>query len=121
MTLFELPDGHGDLMSTEGLRRLLAVRGVGAVSAERIICRYQSFDALVQADSAEIARLLPRLGPDELIALIDLAPADPLPADVRAISAFDSEWPTWATGMPGAPAVLYVRGTLPAHPAVAVV
>lgn len=121
MTLFDLPLASGDLMTTDGLRRLLAVPGIGTVAADRIARRYLTTGSLAHADVAELARLAPRVKGSDLDAVINLADAPPLPTGVRALSAFDHEWPPWATDVPAAPGVLYIRGSLPAPGSVAVV
>ena len=92
MTLFDVHDEPGDLLSTDGLRRLLTVRGVGSQSALRIARRYVTSAALSEANPGDLTRLVPRAEQATIDRLLDLPERADLPPDVRAISAFDTEW-----------------------------
>ena len=123
VTLFDViqEDSGGDLQSTEGLRRLMTVAGIGPKGALRLAHAVGSADALADLSHEEIVRLVPRLSHDAIQELRELPTLSALPDGVRAVSSFDTEWPEWAEGVPSPPAVLYVAGSMPFRPAIAVV
>lgn len=124
MTLFDEPesvDGVGDLFTPSGLIRLQQLPGVGPKRAIELARRFREWELLVDASDAELRDAIGVAGSNIRSAVGLVRAVDPLPNGVRAIGFFDSDWPDWLDNIPNAPAVLFVRGSLPDGSALAIV
>lgn len=124
MRLFDDPAPEpvvGDLCSVEGLLRLLQLPGVGPQRALKLASRFGSWASLESASESELRDCLGAAGArlPAGMAAVEKPPA--LPQGVRAIGAYDDDWPAWLTHIPNPPAVVFVRGSLPVGESIAVV
>ena len=101
MTIFDPPENEtvtrGDLQTVEGLRYLMAVRGIGSKKATQIATRFRNLDALRGATLRDLETWIGKGAASKNLEY-DRAKkieAVPLPSGVRAVCCFDSEWPEW--------------------------
>ena len=126
MSLFDVPEPNassatGDLCTTDGLLRLLSLRGIGPRRALTLATTFGSWSSLSEATEQQLADSLGSVGKDLFGNIGEPPYIPPAPSGIVVISCFDETWPAWLTSLPSAPAVVYVRGTLPSVPCVAVV
>jgi len=124
VTLFDDPvvdSTDGDLFRVDGLMRLQRLPGIGPKRAVQLARRFCSWERLEAASEAALRDVIGAAAASVRSSVAGVGPQGPLPAGVRAIGCFDADWPVWLTDIPTAPAVLFVRGTLPDPGAVAVV
>lgn len=112
---------QGEPKSAEGLLILMALRGVGPATAEKIASRYKSFEE-VEADAPHhLGGILPHSWSPDAFSPIELRSAwvaarrtleqaDNL--GVQILSVFDADYPAALRAIPDRPAVIYVRGSL---------
>jgi DNA processing protein len=122
VTLFELdpPSGEGRLRTARGLLKLLAQAGIGQRRAQQLAARFSDWQEMAAASPKELSQVAGKAA-----AALSQAPepADEvdLPNGVRLIGAFDDDYPTPLRALTDAPAVLWVRGSLPPRRSIAVV
>lgn len=124
MSLFDEPesiDGVGDLLTAGGLLRLQQLPGVGPKRAIELARRFHEWAQLVNSSESELREVIGAAGPKARSGIDSVRDVDPLPAGIRAIGFFDDDWPDWLLNIPNAPAVVFVRGSLPDGGALAVV
>ena len=127
MTIFDPPENEtvtrGDLQTVEGLRYLMAVRGIGSKKATQIATRFRNLDSLRGATLRDLETWIGKGAASKNLEY-DRAKkieAVPLPKGVRAVCCFDSEWPEWLRSLSDSPAIIYVVGTTPDCSCIAVV
>jgi len=125
MTLFDLSvgtdSGRGDLQTVDGLRFLMKVDGIGPSKASKIAQTFRTLTNLREASDDVLLNLVGK--PSQVLSqhrFDDIGPVS-LPMDVRAISVFDDEWPESLKKLSSAPAIIYVVGSLPSVPCIAIV
>lgn len=124
MTLFDEPatdGGDGDLFTVGGLLRLQQLPGVGPQRAVQLARRFCEWRRLELASDAELRDAIGSAGPKAHRGVESVRVPAPLPDGVRAIGCFDADWPAWLASIPHPPAVIFVRGSLPATGSLAVV
>lgn len=124
MTLFDEPkpsDGIGDLFTPAGLLRLQQLPGVGPKRAIELAQRFREWAQLAEASDSDWTDAIGSVGTKARSGIDLVREADPLPDGTRAIGYFDNDWPDWLSNIPSAPAVVFVRGSLPDGGALAVV
>ena len=112
--------------SAEGLLTLLKLRGVGPQTATKLAERFRQIGAIQDASDRDIAsiansRVLKTIrdssswekAQEQAHAQLDQAAN----TDVRILTIFDEAYPRLLAAIPDAPAVLYVKGTLPKNSA----
>jgi DNA processing protein len=118
-------DHSGDLCTADGLRRLQQLPFVGPKTAVRLAERFSYWERLAATTHEQLLEMLPRAlhkrAQDILSAIPTVAESPAVPEGIRAIGAFDAEWPEWLRSIHDPPAVIYVRGTLPTGREIAVV
>lgn len=127
MTQFQLGEAQSaelsDLKSVAGLRFLLEVDGVGPVKARRIAEHFQNLDKLRAATEDEMRNIkltesdIERIVSHRLNEIKKIG----LPDKVWAICCFDEDWPNGLKLLKSAPAIIYVVGSLPINPSIAIV
>ena len=125
MTLLDFLDdadqGRGDLQSVSGLSFLMSVDGIGPVKATKIAENYRYLAALREASAEQLSDIAGRSSSElERHRWNEINPIV-LPDGVRAISKFDDGWPKSLQNLRSAPAIIYVVGTVPDIPCLAVV
>lgn len=107
------------LENTASLHRLLLLPGIGHVAAVKIAARYDTWDEFLASDPGDVPDRSSLKATQLLRAAAD-TPEPALPTGVRAISRFDDDWPAWLD-FPGAPVVVFYRGSLPPGGGIAIV
>ncbi len=125
MTLFDLDGGNPleglDLTSATGLLALMGQQGIGAAKAISLARRFGTWPTMAAASETELTAAAGKAA-TELAGRPEPYLQDPSwPDGVRAVGFFDDDFPERLRTIPGPPAVLWVTGSLPAAPAVAVV
>ncbi len=110
------PDGP---RSARGLWRLTRIPGVAAVRARRIADALPTWAALADADRPTLLRLGVAGLADRLRTVPDVSL--PRTLDGIVLSAFDARYPAHLAAIPNPPALLWVEGSLPPDPGIAVV
>lgn len=114
--------GDGDLRTVNGLTFLMAAPGIGPTRAIKVALRFGSLASLRNSDFVELSSLVGKQASELRNHCSSEISELSLPHGVRAISYFDNDFPDWAKSLHrDVPAVLYVRGTLPNIPSIAVV
>jgi DNA processing protein len=124
VTLFDEPSdiaGRGDLFTVDGLIRLQQLPGVGPQRAIQLAKRFGDWERLATATETAFAEVLGAAGQRAQQGVDSVKGLEPLPEGIQAIGCFDDDWPQWLTDIPRAPAVIFLRGSLPTASAIAVV
>ena len=108
--------------SADGLLTLLALRGIGPQTAEKIADRFATLGDVRDASPKHLAEIVPSkvdgILRDEhawekaytrALRILDQAHEH----SVRVLTAIDDKYPTWLREIPDRPPVIYVKGTLP--------
>jgi len=118
-------DRAGDLLAAAGLRRLQRLPLVGPKTAIRLAERFSYWERLAAATYEQLIGVLPRAmhkrAQEVLNAIPMVGVSRPVPDGVRAIGAFDADWPDWLRTIQDPPAVIFATGSLPIGGEVAVV
>lgn len=118
-------DRAGDLLTAGGLSRLQRLPFVGPKTAIRLAERFSYWDRLAAATQEQLVGVLSRAMHKRVQEILNAIPtigeSDTLPDGVRAIGAFDADWPGWLKTIRDPPAVIYVCGSLPSGSEIAVV
>ena len=114
---------RGDLQTVEGLRYLMAVRGIGSKKATQIATRFRNLDALREATLMDLELWIGKGAASKNLEhdRSKKIEAVPLPSGMRAICCFDPEWPDWLKNLSDPPAIIYVIGSTPDRSCIAVV
>lgn len=118
-TLFDLGDPTaqgGDLRTAAGLRALMTLRGVGAGRAVKLASAFGSSDAF-NAAAPEARRRAAGTAVEGTVIVVDVV----WPDTQIVVGYFDDTYPAALRSISDPPAVLAIRGTLPAQRSVAVV
>lgn len=107
------------LRSAEGLLALLGLPGIGPARAIRLATAFETADALRDADPNVLQRLLDH--PVSARDLLGLAEPPAAPDGIRRVGYFDEGYPHGLRDLSVPPAVLWVVGTLPDVPSLAIV
>lgn len=121
VTLFDEASTNGDLFTVDGLLRLQQLPGVGPQRAVQLASRFCEWRRLVSATEPELRDTIGAAGTKVRAGVELVRDPEPLPDGTRAIGCFDADWPAWLAGISHPPAVIFVRGSLPAAGSLAVV
>ena len=116
MTLFDVGFDSiqgGDLQTPAGLNYLMEVEGIGPTKAVKLAQQFGSLEGLRAATNDDLVKVIGKSS-EILIQHLSLNISSlPIPDDVRVLCVFDQDWPPWLRGISSAPALIYVRGSLP--------
>ena len=112
---------RGDLQSSLGLSFLMAVEGIGPAKATKIAESFRDISNLRRASKNQIMTLIGKSTDSLIDHCASEIPPVKLPDGVRAICKFDDEWPDSLQSLKSPPAIIYVIGTVPKIPCIAVV
>lgn len=107
------------LQNTRSLHRLMGLPGIGARNAELLAARFDTWEEFVASDPDDLPGRSATKAAD-ILRIARNVPEPELPDGVVALSRFDPEWPDWLR-FDGAPAVVFVRGSIPPGNSLAVV
>jgi DNA processing protein len=113
---------NADLRTVSGLAYLMAVPGIGAARALKIATVFGSLEKLRNTSLTELSSKIGKLASVLMeYRQYEITPIS-LPDGIRAMCYFDDDFPSWAKNLRrDIPAILYIRGTLPTIPLIAVV
>ena len=104
-------DRAGDLLTAAGLSRLQQLPLVGPKTAIRLAERFSYWERLAVATHEQLIVVLSRAmhkRAQEILSAIPMVEASrPVPDGVRAIGAFDADWPEWLRTIQDPPAVIF--------------
>ena len=108
--------------SVDGLLTLLAIRGIGPRTAERLATRFTTLGEVRNASARQLPMTISNLAGDEIwgdrewetaysrtLRIIEEAQKQ----SVRVLAVSDQGYPDWLRGIPDRPPVIYVKGSLP--------
>ena len=124
MSLFDVDPNSSELGSAAGLWALMRIPGVGPATALKLAGACSSWERLSEnpKDALAQANATGRVNP-HVVANFAMNPGQPpaMDAEVRLVGYFDPDYPDPLQGIASPPAVLWVKGTMPAEKTAAVV
>ncbi len=123
LSLFDIDPSSSELGSAPGLWALMQVPGVGSTTALRLARACSSWEELANNPEGALAHAKARRVDANLLASAAMSPNQPpmMGDEFRLIGYFDLDYPSRLQQVASAPAVLWVRGTVPVGNSAAVV